>query len=230
MLREAGASADWPPTPDLAAPIAPARIWRMPARRALALALAGLLLAAASAAAVPGVRDSVLEWLGLRSVRIERVPRPLPEPAGAPLALGRHTTLADARARLGFVPLLASGLGKPTIYYEGFPPGGQLGLVYRDGKLFLTEVQGSIRREYLFKLLPPGTKVEPLQVGPGRGLWIQGRHQFAYADRSGHMRTDSVRTAGPVLLWRHGRLLLRLEGAGTKAEALRIARSLRAAP
>jgi hypothetical protein len=172
----------------------------------------------------------VLDWLGLRSVKVERVPRPLPEPAGQGLALGQHVTLANALKRIEFAPVFPTGLGKPTVYYEGFPPGGQLGLVYRRGDPFITEVQGKLERQYLFKFLQPGTGVAAVTIDGERGLWFQGQHQYAYADRDGNIRTDSVRTAGNVLLWRRGDLLLRLEGARSKQEALRIARSVRAAP
>ena len=241
---------EWPATPDIAAAVVP-RIGgvtlgqtgdssrradaaharrRLRIRRPLAIALAALLLLAATAAAIPGIREPVLDWLGLRSVHVERVPRPLPEPPGNGLALGRHTTLAAARARLGFTPVVPTGLGKATVYYEGFPAGGQLGLVYRGGRLFITEVQGRLERDFLFKFLQPGTGVQAVRVNGERGLWIEGPHQYAYADRNGQIRTDSMRTAGPVLLWRRGDLLLRLEGARSKREALAIASSVRAAP
>jgi hypothetical protein len=199
-------------------------------RRPLAIALAVFLLLAATAAAVPGIREPVLDWLGLRSVKVERVPRPLPEPPGAGLALGRHTTLADALRRIEFKPVLPAGLGRPTVYYDDFPPGGQLGLVYRGGDLFVTEVLGKLERQYLFKFLQPGTGVSAVTIGGERGLWFSGPHQYAYADRDGNLRTDSVRTAGKVLLWRNGVLLMRLEGARSKQEALRIARSVRVGP
>jgi hypothetical protein len=241
MLRAAGAEADWPPAPDLAGAVltriggvTPLQRWdsrrRVGLRRPLAIALALLLLAAATAAAVPGVRDPVLEWLGLRSVRIERVPRPLPEPPGSSLALGAHTTLASARARLAFSPLLPSGLGRPTVYYDRFVPGGQLGLVYRGGRVFVTEVVGGLESPYLEKFLGPAAKIERLRVAGERALWIKGLHQYAYLDRAGQIRPDTVRTAGSVLLWRRGKLLLRLEGARSRAAALRVATSLRAAP
>jgi hypothetical protein len=203
---------------------------RIGIRRPLAVALAVLLLAAATAAAVPGIRNPVLDWLGLRSVRIERVPRPLPEGPGQSLALGEHTTLASARARLAFTSLLPSGLGRPTVYYDRFVPGGQLGLVYRGGRLFVTEVVGDLGTPYLEKFLRPATKIARLRVGGERALWISGLHQYAYLDRAGTIRPETVRTAGSVLLWRRGNILLRLEGARSKAEALRIATSVRAAP
>jgi hypothetical protein len=244
MLREAGAEIAWPATPDLASAVVPQiqgltdrqigdtprAPRRMRVRRPLALALAILLLLAATAAAVPGIREPVLDWLGLRSVKVERVPRPLPEPPGLGLGLGEHTTLAKAVARIEFKPLIPTGLGRPAVYYEAFPAGGQLALVYRGGNLFITEVQGNLRREYLFKFLQPGTGVSAVTINGERGLWFQGQHQYAYADRNGDIRTDSVRTAGKVLLWRSGDLLLRMEGARSKQEALRIARSLGEAP
>lgn len=244
MLREAAADVAWPATPDLAARVVPqiqgltdrqtgdARRRRARIRfgRPLAIALAALLLLAATAAAIPGIREPVLDWLGLRSVKIERVPRPLPEPPGTGLLLGRHTTLAKASARLGFTPVLPAGIGKPTVYYDGFLPGGQIGLVYRGGALFVTEVQGGLDRMYLFKFLQPGTGVRAVTIAGERGLWLHGQHQYAYADRDGRIRPDTVRTAGDVLLWHHGELLLRMEGARSEREALRIARSVREAP
>ena len=142
ILTEAGATLEWPDTPDLAGRVA-ARI-RRPAgraprlRRPLVLALAALLILAAGAAAIPGVRH----FLGFGSVRVERV----------------------------------------TI--DGAP-----------------------------------------------GLWIHGAlHQIVYEDRKGLIRPDTIRLAGDTLLWRRGPVLLRLEGARSRAEALRIAHSLRAAP
>jgi hypothetical protein len=254
MLRAAAAEVDWPATPDVAAAVtariggvtplqagdsgptaADAVVRRgtgrpLGLRRPLAIAFAALLLLAATAAAVPAIRNPVLDWLGLRSVRIERVPAPLPQAPGQGLGLGRHTTLTAARSKLGFTPVLPSGIGRPGVYYEGFPPGGQLGLVYPH-RVVIAEVQGRLEMRFLAKFLPPGTKADRVDINGERALWIHGApHQYAYLDRTGAIRTDSVRTAGNVLLWRHGDLLIRIEGAGSKARALAIARSARAGP
>ena len=103
--------------------------------------------------------------------------------------------------------------------------------MYRQGRLFITQVQGRLDTRYLFKFVGPGAKVDPVSVNGGRGLWLHGRpHQYAYADKTGELRTDTVRLAGNVLLWRSAGVLLRLEGARSKEEALTIARSARAAP
>ncbi|MEA2483794.1 MAG: hypothetical protein QOC55_1741 [Thermoleophilaceae bacterium] len=240
MLRRAGAAADWPPTPDLATAVVPRlegltdlrtgdtprRLRSLPARRAAALAFAMLLVLAASALAVPAVRH----WLGFGAVRIQRVPRPLPAVRGGQLALGSHTTLAAARARLGFAPIVPKGFGRPTVWYDRVPAGGQLGLVYPGG-IIVTEVQGRLQARYLTKFLPPGTKADAVLAGSDPALWIHGAlHQYAFTDRNGRIRTDSVRTAGTVLLVRHGDLLVRIEGARSRAQAVAIAASARAAP
>lgn len=259
MLRAAAADADWPVTPDLAASVM-ARIGglsplqtgdggagvlapgpsaadarprsrpRFRLRRPLAIALAALLLLAATAAAIPGVRDPVLDWLGLRSVEVERVPHPLPAAPGEHLGLGKRTTLAAARSRLGFRPVVATGLGQPTVYYGGFPPGGEIGLVYPHG-IVIAELSGRLETRYLMKFLPPGTEADPVTINGDRALWIHGApHQYAYVDKAGNIHTDSVRTAGNVLLWHRRDLLIRIEGARSKARALAIARSAREAP
>src|SRR4051794_9923088 len=240
MLQATGARIDWPATPKLDAGVVPriegatppgtgyATAWgrrRIRLARPLAIALAALLLLAGSALAIPAVRD----WLGLSTVEVKRVPKPLPVVRGARLALGTRLSLDAARAKLGFRPVLATGLGAPTVYYDPIPAGGQLGLVYPRG-VVVTELQGDLS-PYLTKFLPPGTTMDRITIDGGRALWIHGAlHQYAYTDRTGQLRTDSVRTAGDVLLWRRGDLLVRIEGARSRQQAVAIARSARAAP
>ena len=104
---------DWPPTPDLTpslrerlAPAPPVRRRPVIFRRSFAIAIAALLLLAGGVfAAVPGVRDAVLEFFGLQGATVERRAK-LPEaPELRPLRGPAH----DARARpqvLGFEPLV----------------------------------------------------------------------------------------------------------------------------
>ncbi|HEX4734574.1 MAG TPA: hypothetical protein VH247_09195 [Thermoleophilaceae bacterium] len=240
MLKATAAEIDWPATPHIEAAVvprvegarplqagdtAPAPRRRIRFRRPLVIALAALLLLAGSALAIPAVRD----WLGLSSVEVKRVPKPLPVFPGETLGLGTRVTLDTARAKLGFRPVIPAGLGAPTVYYDPVPSGGQLGLAYPRG-VVITEVQGHVG-PYLQKFIPPGTTVDRLTIDGDRALWIHGAlHQYAYVDKTGQMRTDSVRTAGDVLLWRHRDLLVRIEGARSKAQALAIARSAREAP
>jgi hypothetical protein len=232
MLQATAAEIDWPATPSfeivLDAPQPTERVRqarRFGLRRPLVIALVALLLLAASALAIPAVRD----WLGLSTVEVKRVPRPLPVVPGEKLGLGTRVSLDAARAKLRFRPVIPRGIGNPTVYYDPTPPGGQLGLAYPRG-IVITELEGHVG-PYLQKFIPPGTSVDELTIDGERALWIHGAlHQYAYVDKTGKIRTDSVRTAGDVLLWRHKDLLVRLEGARSKQQALAIARSAREVP
>jgi hypothetical protein len=123
------------------------------------------------------------------------------------------------------------GLGAPVAWLDSFPEGGHLSLVYGRGRILFSELRGRLLRQYLFKFVGPDARVDAVRIDGQPALWIHGHpHQYAYADAAGQIRNDTVRFAGDVLLWRRGDLLLRLEGARSKAEALRIASSVRAAP
>ena len=104
-------------------------------------------------------------------------------------------------------------------------------LVYRRGggvRWLLGETRGSGSQRFLMKTVGPGTAVRHVRVGAAPGAWITGRpHDILFADARGQIVADTVRLAGNVLLWERGGLVLRLEGARSLGEALRIARSLR---
>src|SRR4051812_17764519 len=138
-LHALAEDATFPPTPDLAANVGAALRSRRRApppapaprrRRTLALALAAaLLLPAAAIAAVPGARDRVLDWLGLRGVSVKRVATTPRAGPSAGLDLGRPVTLRDPRVR--FTPLAPAELGRPAgVFAAGSPPGGRISLTY----------------------------------------------------------------------------------------------------
>ena len=243
-LRALAADAEFPPTPDLAAAVrarladAPAPAvagWFRRRRRALAVAVACALLAPAAAiAAVPGARHAVLDWLGLRSVRVRTVQSQPRAPAGAagPSApgLGRRATLAEARAALPFTVRVPARLAPPARVYVGAsPPGGRVSLVYGGRpRLLITEFRGSKALVFLEKAVGPGTTVQRVRVAGAPGAWIAGRpHGFVYADTKGVIREERTRLAGNVLVWERGGVVFRLEGARSKAAALAVARSFR---
>src|SRR5918998_1366703 len=83
-------------------------------RRALVLALVSLLvLSGAVFAAVPSVRDAVLEFIGLQGATVERREDLPPPPPIEPLDLGALTTLEAAGERLAFEPLVPGDPGEP---------------------------------------------------------------------------------------------------------------------
>jgi hypothetical protein len=243
----AGLELQYPPTPGLAPAVrarlegapAPARPLVLRPRRTLAIALAALLLLAGTAvAAVPSLRHSVLDWLGLRSVKVERVPRLPATPTGDLFALGERTTLPKAATQASFTPVVPAGLRPDQVYFAEGPPGGQLALVYKPRPglpaagtsglgMLITEFRGEQQSVFIQKALGPGTTAERVTVAGGRGLWIAGEpHILLYRDRNGEVQGYTPRLATNTLLWRRGELLLRLEAHISKAEALRIAGSM----
>lgn len=241
QLLALGRGLDAPQAPDLW-PAVQARLAAGPVpqrfrkRRALVLAFAVLAAAVAAAFAVPPARTAILDWLGLRGVRIERVPERPRAPIGADLGLGRPVSLAEARRLAGYRVLVPSltGFERPSeVWFGPSLPGGQVAFVYRrsdprDPRILLTQFRAEPGFQYIGKLAGPGTRIEPVTVNGEPGYWLEGEpHAFLFVDPQGRTRDETLRLAGNTLLWQHGALTLRLEGAGTKAEALAIARTMR---
>jgi len=143
----------------------------------------------------------------------------------APGELGERTTLAEARARVGFRPLLPR-VGALGALRAVFAEGERVTLRY-DGAL-LSEFPGRTRSEFVGKTAGPRTRVEAVTVAGGRGFWISGApHVLLFEDPAGEIRESPPRLAGNTLVWRRGRLTLRLEADVDRERALAIARSIR---
>jgi hypothetical protein len=94
--------------------------------------------------------------------------------------------------------------------------------------LLASEFQGNIAPEFLAKILPMATRVDRLRIDGSRAAWIAGApHFFAYHAPAGRLRESKLTVAQNVLLLERGPLLVRLEGAMSRAEAIRVARGLR---
>jgi hypothetical protein len=243
-LREVARELDHPPTPDIAGAVR-RRLLEDPPRRPLrtrrlviALVLV-LALPAGAVAAVAPVRDALRDVLGIGAVTIERSPSALPPlPPPSTLQLGTRVAAGAPRdVRFSVVEPHLAALGAPDeVYVRRSPPGGALSLVYRPpGRaaftrrgLLLTQFRGTRSDRFAGKLLGPGTRVQRLVVGGEPGLWITGRpHGFGFVDARGRNWFEALRLAGDTLLWQRGPLTLRIEGAVSKAAALRVARSVR---
>jgi hypothetical protein len=225
-LRELGRLVAFPPEPDLVPAVRarlagpPARR-RLPSRRVLVLAFAVLVVGVGAAFAVAPARTAILRFFHIGGETIERVETVPNAPRRSPVAgLAGPMSLEQAAKRAGFQPLLPHRHGK--IYAAD-------GIVatYLEPRTVLTEARSDLA--FAKKVLSQKSRVLPVTVNGHDGLWISGApHVITYFDSSGLCcRTKVIRAAGNVLVWAQGSLTLRIEGARTRADALRLASSVR---
>jgi hypothetical protein len=247
----------WPPTPDIAGTVlarleepAPAPSvrphWRRRLVPAFAWAAAAIVAALAiTMAASPSARSAILEWLGLKSVKIERkAPTATPQPRrsqfGAELVLGRSVSLAEARRLADFRIRVPGALPAPdAVWYDAPPPaGGRISLVYRPQPGLTRSPQtgtGLLVSEWRATVSPViqksagNARVERFRIGGDPAFFISGEpHGVAWIGEDGQIDFDEQRLAGNTLLVeRSDGLLLRVEGDITRAAATRVAQSLR---
>jgi hypothetical protein len=238
---------EWPETPDLADAVlaaiaeqAPPRARRRAGWRPV-LAYAAAVVAigfAITMAASPDARSAVLEWLGLRSVEVERreptAPPPRPGELGSGLGLGTPVTLDEARERLPFLRLpTAAGLGRPDAVRLG---GDSVSLVYGErpgyaradatGAALLVQEFRARVTPFIMKSVGEGARLERLRIDGAPAYFIAGSHGFAY-EHEGGVDFEDQRIAGNTLLVeRADRLLLRIEGDIDRDRAVAVARSV----
>jgi len=219
-------------------------------RRRAAAATFAVALAVAVILAVPPARTTVAHWLGIRGVEITpvrtlppiatRTPRPPATPTvpGDSLGLGVPVTEAAAQARAGFTPLVPAAFGTPDAVWVRDDFGGVVTQLYLPRPdlpaagatgvgLLVTEFRAATDARLFEKFVDPQTQVVPVTVGGEPGFWISGApHELGYVLPDGSDVVDSLRLAAPTLVFQHGDLTLRIEGAITEEQALRIAASL----
>ena len=241
-LRDIGGHLDYP------APVAMADAVRArlhePRRRTWRIALAPVLATVAVLAivvtlALPDARAAAREFLHLRGIDIFPVPSvPATLPPPKITFSGDRVTLAEARSRMRFAPLLPASaqLGEPDdVYVESLGTSDRLTLVYRQRtgipvsanagvSALVVEVRGTLDELLLGKATGPGTRVEAVNVGASRGYWIEGEpHLFFYRDVNGTPQQETLRLAGNTLVWEQGGVTLRLEAQVSRDEAIALA-------
>jgi hypothetical protein len=237
-LVELGRRLEFPPTPNLASAVRARlgerrRPWFAVHRRALALGFALLALAIGVAFAVPPARTAILRVFGVGGVEIKLVERLPATPVGKRLRLGDRVTLTEARRRTDFpvrVPQ-AGGFADPdAVFVSDAVPGGSVSFVYGSEtrpRALLTQFEATAGA-FAQKSVGPGTRLELVRIGGVGGYWLEGKpHTFAFRNRNGVIQFGTLRLARNTLIWERGGVTLRLEGDLTKAEALRVASSLR---
>jgi hypothetical protein len=206
---------EWPETPRLS----PRLDRRRGSLRPLAIALAVVVLAVAVAFAVPPARSSILRFLHLGGVTVERVdvlPPAQVRPLGA--ALGEPVTPAEAKALLGVPFALPPVNGTPALYSRN----GIVSTVLATPAPVLLSELDSGGPFLLKKIASISTNVESTEVAPGvPALWLSGKPHVFVLPGAG------ARLAGNVLLWVRGNVTFRLEGPQlTKAQAVSLAQQI----
>ena len=253
-LTQLGRELDWPETPELASAVRqrlavagarPARRRRpIVFRRSLAIALASLLVLAGGVfAAVPGVRDAVLEFFGLQGATVERR-RSIPDCAGAAPAPARAAHHARARPRRARLHAARAGRRRPARrrLREHARAGRRAVADLRPGR---RDAEARAARAWAFSSASseatslPSTSARS-RARPrassvcawtaDRAIWIEGApHLFFYRPPDSDFAESELRLAPNVLLLERGNLLVRLEGAFGRERAIELARSLRPA-
>lgn len=235
QLFDLGQALEIPATPDLMVAVHERlipqggrrhRLAGLRPRRPLAIAVTLVALAAGTAAAVPPIRHAVEQVFGLNGAVVKRVPRlpPVPKGSSHPLNLGRRIAVADARHAASFRALLPP-TGIDAAYLAKQPPGGRITLVV--GRSLVMEFRGQ-SEPFIEKIIGSATRLRRVRVNGGRGVFLdRAPHEVLFMNGRGAVQPDVIRLEGSVLLWQQGPLILRIERAGSLAQALSLARSLR---
>ena len=251
-LRDLGDHLDYPAAPHLAAAVrlrlaeaepatARRRLPAIPAarRRVLASSATAFVLLVLSVLGFwAPAREAVADLFGLRGVLFSRAPSPV-QP-GDSLRVGKPVGLDDARRAVDFALRIPARLGPPdAVYTDEAAPETVVSLVYRPGPnlpevrttgvgFLVSQFRGRIDAAVMTKFLGPGSTIEPIPVGGGRGFWLpEPGHVVLYLDRQDEIREDTARLTANVLLWEHDGVITRLESRLSRDEMLAIAASLR---
>ena len=221
-----GGELDFPSEPDLVAAVR-ARLERRPRqRRALAFAVALVVVAFGIAMAVPQARSAILDFFRIGSVSVQRV-KTLPEARERPLATGLGPPLArrDAELRAHLSIRLPDLDGpQPTRYYA--QPGMIATLLQYDGKAVLLAEMRDDQVSVGKKFTSQATRVEGVQLGR-YGIWLEGgKHVLTWQFGLAETQLIQTRLAGNVLIWLDGTTTYRLEGDLSKSQTLKLAHEI----
>ncbi|UXX95085.1 hypothetical protein N7U49_29765 [Streptomyces sp. AD2-2] len=217
------------------------RRWTRLRRRALVAGLCGLLTVLVL---TPPVRAAVFDWFGFGGVEVRYDPSAVPSPGAEVPGCGRSVTLAQARQRAGFEPLVPDALGVPDAVTVTAEPQGRflVSLCWRESghTVRVDEYPARLDVGFAKSVREPPEWLSLDGTVPPEGiqnpaLWFARPHLLSFwlVGADGRRYTREERTAGPTLLWTHvaggapgENLTFRLEGVTSERRAVEIARSL----
>jgi hypothetical protein len=248
-LRILGRRLEVPQPPDLTAAVrarleAPADGGRSPSLsspwlsspwlRPAAVAVALLIALGGTLAASPDVRAAVADLFRFAGIEIHRT-EPPPSRGTVELPAQAPANVAEARRRAAFAVQVPAALGPPdqVTLSDGNPP-RVVSLLYRagPGRPAADQSGVAVRVDQFDGTLSPAFEkfardFDEVTVAGRRALWIHGPHTVVYIDRNGVEYAEAGRLAGNTLVLQFGTVTVRLEGAFTLDQAVRIAGSLR---
>ncbi|MFD4875028.1 hypothetical protein ACFWOB_16940 [Streptomyces sp. NPDC058420] len=217
------------------------RRWTRLRRRALVAGLCGLLTVLVL---TPPVRAAVFDWFGFGGVEVRYDPSAVPSAGAEVPGCGRSVTLAQARQRAGFEPLVPDALGVPDAVTVTAEPRGRflVSLCWRESghTVRVDEYPARLDVGFAKSVREPPEWLSLDGTVPPEGiqnpaLWFARPHLLSFwlVGADGGRYTREERTAGPTLLWTHvvdgvpgENLTFRLEGVASERRAVEIARSL----
>lgn len=239
-LADLAGALDWPATPSLATSVGAAirargerrPAWR-PVRRALAFGLLAALTVAGLAAAIGFALG------GLRIITGGPPPgSALPDALVAERGFGERVELEAAQRSLdGLLVPTDPALGAPDhVYFDARTGAAALVWTARPGLpadsgtglgVLVTQFRAGIGPQTFEKVISSGTRIEQVQVGSTTGYWIEGgEHFFYFREADGDVLETTIRMVGTTLMWEHDGLTVRIEGAPSLEDAVRIAESM----
>ncbi|MFG3442531.1 hypothetical protein ACGF0J_35265 [Nonomuraea sp. NPDC047897] len=194
---------------------------RRPGRRRWRVVAAVVLAVVAVTAATPQGRAAVAHLLRYAGVELRLGQAPAPVRTPATLPGERVVAPEDLESLVAFPVRRPAALGAPrtVLVADG---GRVVSMLWPDGTR-LDQFDGA-PEPYFFKQLD--VSPEPVRLGTATAWWLGGEHPIGYIRRADGTSVP-LRQAAPTLLWQHGDVGHRLEGAGGKERAAEIAASLR---
>ena len=175
----------------------------------------------AGVAAAPGAVSALQHLFGVDEVS-ELGPL---APGVAPPFAGRSVPVDAVQAAVPFRVRMIRSLGAPDdARVRDDITGGMVTIAYGSGRILLTQwrttdVAGRIA------LVPASGAAENVAIGDLPALWIEGtaRGTFTLIGADGGVHRESFEVGTGVLLWNDGGMTFLLQGAGSRAESVRLA-------
>ena len=146
-------------------------------------------------------------------------------PGVAPPFEGRGVPVDAVQAAVPFRVRMISSLGAPEdARVRDDITGGMVTIAYGGGRILLTQWRATDVSPRI-TLVPVTGAAEDVTVGDLPALWIEGtaRGTFTLVGADGTVHRESFEVGTGALLWNDNAMTFLLQGAGSKAEAMRLA-------